>query len=133
MVTLKELWRDIQRGRCSGFPLCCVLFYSLWWSPTVKIEKNKVVSPFHKVYNKIKGWRRAHARLKNGLGYVPCPLHVALWSPSVHRGCKPGCACGWGDEKERLRAVGKWPPVHYVRKAGVTYKITMRDRPGGTG
>lgn len=103
------IWRDIRRGRCSGFPLCCVLFYSFMWSPSIKIEKNKVVAPFHKIYSRIMLWRKSLTKQKNSLGYVPCPLHTVLWRSAIHKTCKPGCACGWGDEKERLRALGKWP------------------------
>jgi hypothetical protein len=66
-------WEDIRRGRCSGYPWCCVLFFTFLYDPTLKIEKNKILSWPHRLYRKVMKWRRGK---KRGLGYIPCPYHL---------------------------------------------------------
>lgn len=96
----RQVWRDIRHGRCSGYALCCVLFYSFFWYPTIRVEKNKVVSWPHKIYNVLKEQRRGD---RKRLGYVPCPFHVLFWGQPISKRCQPGCSCGLGDEIARCR------------------------------
>lgn len=100
--------RDILRGVCSGYPLCCVYFYSLWWAPALEGAggKTELWPTLPKYYRAI---LTAVDVVAGRIGYVPCPYHLVNRIPMKGR-CPPKCACGTGDlfqqaqeEQERRR------------------------------
>jgi hypothetical protein len=102
MITDSQDWKC---GRHSGFPLCCIAFYVLIWSPLFVNYGSKYKGSFtefyHNIDKRIVKFRRIthEARFRDkslpviieGFGRVACPLCL-LFSRNTEW---KECDCGW--------------------------------------
>lgn len=57
---VRRTWLHLRAGKCSGFPACCIVFYSTIWQAVYRFER-------------FSGW---YHRKSGRAGYVPCPLCI---------------------------------------------------------
>lgn len=57
---LRRSWLHIRAGHCSGFPDCCIAFYSTLWQFLYRIDR----------------FQRWYHEKNDGRGYVACPLCI---------------------------------------------------------
>jgi hypothetical protein len=77
METLKKNYKSLRCGLHSGFPLCCIAFYMLFWQWLH--YKNWFGRFLHKLFfSKYWNFIHYHDRYNNsyarGAGYIQCPL-----------------------------------------------------------
>ncbi len=84
---LRRALLDVDMGRCSGFPDCCITFFSTAW----RVFYGKGDVPLNqKSAWKVRVIRWYHEKAGDH-GYVPCPLCLISGARvRVHR-CTPEC------------------------------------------
>jgi hypothetical protein len=76
--SLRTLCNHIRCGRCSGIPICCIIFFLVFWVPLFYFINFKLVKRF------IKWWPPAK------FNYVPCVMCYFLKNKKQIYVCKIG-------------------------------------------
>jgi len=79
--------KNVVCGRHSGFPLCCVMFFSLLWFPMRSAGKKHrslvhLTQPYLRVVNRIR-----ERRSRGGWGRLPCPICLLRDNPTTPTPC----------------------------------------------
>ena len=81
-MDFKRICYDFICGNHSGFPLCCVTWYALFWNPIMNNDDRWLITGKLKYkYYDLCGWT---------CGFVKCPLCVVLKKPEP---CVYRCSC----------------------------------------
>lgn len=62
---------EVENGVRSGFPLCCILFFTSIWSKSVLLPTYQLDELVTGDYRRLLAKARKQGTLKNG--YIPCP------------------------------------------------------------
>ncbi len=93
---LKRMWLDARAGKCSGFPSCCIAFYTVPW----RLFYGSTQESLHeKPAWKVRLIRKYH-RSANDAGYVPCPLCILSGARVKVQRCTT--QCGHIEESRKL-------------------------------
>ena len=98
------------KGRASGYPSCCIVFFTALWYPTFRRNSENGFL-FHRVYRRamdcalrLHGERRFH--------YVPCPIHLVQGKvilPERRRAVQAGQEAGDGGGDRAASGREEWP------------------------
>jgi hypothetical protein len=105
---LRRFLLDIRAGKCSGFPNCCIVFYSTAWKLMFGDQRQSL-------YEKPK-WRSDmilwyHEKAGHS-GYVPCPLCIMSGARVRVNLCTE--ECGHVEESQAL-ILEEDPDAKFVR------------------
>lgn len=91
LLRVRKAWLDLRMGKCSGFPSCCVAFFTFVWSPFVwNAGEARPMTWYQKWYLERIG----------PFEYIPCPLCLLSGSRVKVRRCTD--SCGHLEECRRL-------------------------------
>lgn len=89
MRSASQIATDIELGRCSGIPECCIAYFIFVWMP----ELERVISgPGHNALIDKTAYQRHYRRFLDlhPVGYVPCPKCIINQTFVKVLRCRPG-------------------------------------------
>lgn len=82
--SLRRIWNHIRCGQHSNIPLCCILFFIVFWTPLFYLLCFKPVKWFINWYPPIRQER---------FNYVPCPFCLVFNRRRKLKICGTDCWC----------------------------------------
>lgn len=105
---LRRVLLDLRAGKCSGFPNCCIMFYTTAWK---LMFGNQRVILYEKPAWRIKMILWYHQKAGSA-GYVPCPLCIISGARVSVRRCTK--ECGHIEESKAL-ILEEDPDAKFIR------------------